>query len=68
VSNARTFQTIEEAKDAYAEYVPFDGDAGQPQNGQPTQFYKPFPGSPPHDCACVAIWTLTDGRGIAEEY
>lgn len=60
MSNARTFPTIEDAKAAYPEYVPFAHD--------PNQFYKPFPGSPPHDCACVAIWELTDGRGCAEEY
>ena len=68
MSNARTFPTRADALAAYPEYVPFAADAAQLQNGQPTQFYKPFDDQEPWDCACVAIWELTDGRGCAEEY
>lgn len=73
MSNARTFPTLAAAKAEYPDYVPFEASPAQtPQNGQPTQYYtqyyKPFEGSEPWDCACVAIWELTDGRGCAEEY
>ncbi len=35
---------------------------------QPNQYYKPFEGSEPWDCACVAIWQDSEGRVWAEEY
>jgi hypothetical protein len=54
------FTTLDDAKEAYPEYVLFDGENNQ--------YYKPFNGSEPWDCACVAIWQLPDGRIAAEEY
>jgi len=34
----------------------------------PGQYYKPFEGSEPWDCKCVAIWKDSEGRVWAEEY
>lgn len=54
---------LQQCIDAYAAdgYVPI-GDKC------PNQYYKPFEGSEPWDCACVAIWKDADGKVWAEEY
>ena len=57
----KTFPALADAIAEYPGYVPFD-------DTQPNQYYKPFKGSEPWNCACVAIWELADGQGCTEEY
>lgn len=59
---------LQECIDAYAAggYVPYAADPTVGVAG--SQYYKPFEGSEPWDCACVAIWKDAEGRVWAEEY
>lgn len=55
---------LQKCIDAYAA----DGYVPSQLAGLPGQYYKPFDGSEPHDCKCVAIWKDDENRVWADEY